>query len=217
LLRKRADLVFSALILVLAVWMVWEARDWVMRTRLFPWTIGIPAVALAGLQLIFAVRNATRPESEPVASAAPAHSQALAASKVESSDTEADRAVVAAAVESAFGEGSEAAAEDAIPPEVVRRRTLVMSAWILAFGLTVFLLGFKVSAALSTAAFLRFGARDSWKTTFWISLTTYLFFYLIFDYALNIPFPPGWIAESLGLQSLDSYLVEPLMRLVLRR
>ncbi len=226
--RKKADLVFSALLLLLAVWMVWAARDWAFRARLFPWTIGIPAIALASLQMVFAVRHVLESggqvaagEGAPVApsashSASSGRGSGQAAGQVAGAP-EPDRAVVSSAVEGAFGAGSEAAEEDELPPQIVWRRTLGMSAWIMAFAATVVLLGFKVSAGLATLAFLRFGAHERWKTSLLISLGTYLFFYLAFDYALNIPFPPGWIAETLGLQSFDSYLMAPVIRLVAGR
>jgi hypothetical protein len=224
--RKKADLVFSALLLLLAVSMVWTARDWAFRARLFPWTIGIPAIALALLQMVFAVRNVLRfsgevaaaSDSGPVApsashSASSGRGSGQAAGQVDGAP-EPDRAVVASAVEGAFGAGSEATEGDELPPEVVWRRTFGMSAWIMLFAVTVVLLGFKVSAGLATLAFLRFAAREKWKTTLLISLGTFLLFYLAFDYALNIPFPPGWIPEALGLQSFDSYLTDPVIRLV---
>jgi len=225
--RKKADLVFSALLLLLAVWMVWAARDWAFRARLFPWTIGIPAIALASLQMVFAVRHVLESggqvaagEGAPVApsashSASSGRGSGQAAGQVDGAET--DRAVVASAVEGAFGTGSEATEGEELPPEVVWRRTFGMSAWIMLFAVTVVLLGFKVSAGLATLAFLRFAAREKWKPTLLISLGTYLFFYLAFDRALNIPFPPGWIAETLGLQSFDAYLVDPVIRLLAGR
>jgi hypothetical protein len=219
--RKKADFIFSALLLLLAVWMVWAARDWAFRARLFPWTIGIPAIALALLQIVIAVRNVFRSSGEVAAASdsgpvAPSASSEQAAGQVDGAP-EPDRAVVASAVEGAFGAGSEATEGDELPPEMVWRRTFGMSAWIMAFALTVVLLGFKVSAGLATLAFLRCAAHEKWKITLLISLGTYLFFYLAFDFALNIPFPPGWIAETLGLQSFDSYLMDPIIRLVAGR
>ncbi len=42
---------FSALLVLLIVWALWESRHWGFRTRLFPWVIGFPALALALMQL----------------------------------------------------------------------------------------------------------------------------------------------------------------------
>ncbi len=44
-------LLFSALLVLLIVWALWESRHWGFRTRLFPWVIGFPALALALMQL----------------------------------------------------------------------------------------------------------------------------------------------------------------------
>jgi Tripartite tricarboxylate transporter TctB family len=218
LLQKRADLVFSFLILCIVIWMVWEARDWAFRAKLFPWTIGIPAIGLALLQMGFAIRNARRAAADRARSDLATAKVAVPAAHSGPPDPgDGDRAIVAAAVEEAFGAGSQAAEEDEVPPEVARRRSLEMSAWILGFALAVLLLGFKLSSGLASLAFLRFGAHERWKLAILISLGTYLFFYVAFDYALNIPFPPGLIAESLGLQSPDDYLMDPLMRLITRR
>ena len=41
----------------------------------------------------------------------------------------------------------------------------------------------------------------------------YLFFFAGLETALAFPLPPGLIAKSLGLQSFDSYLVDPILNL----
>ena len=214
-MQKKADLVFSVIILLIVLWMFWEGRNWAFRARLFPWTIGIPAVGLAALQVFFATRNmltAAAPEAEHAPSPA-APPPTLPA--VEQKDE--DAAVVAAAVESAFGAGSAAAEEEAIPPAVARRRTIEMSLWIIGFGLGVVLFGFRLGAVLVTFGFLRWGAHESWKTTIPISIATYLMFFLIFDVGLNTPFPPGFIADALNVEAFDSVLTDPIKRLITSR
>ena len=212
MLRKRADLVVSIGILLLVAWMVWDAQQWSLRARLFPWTIGIPAVGLALLQVVFATRNmltAPAPEAEQAPSPA-APPPTLPA--VEQKDE--DAAVVAAAVESAFGAGSAAAEEEAIPTAVARRRTIEMSLWILAFAFSTVLLGFRLGAGLTTFGFLRWGAHESWKTTILIAVATYLSFWLIFDVGLNTPFPAGILADALNVDAFDSVLTDPIKRLI---
>lgn len=216
MLRKRADLVVSIGILLLVAWMVFDAQQWSLRARLFPWTIGIPAVGLALLQVVFATRNILAATAAPEAEHAPSlveRPPPLPA--VEQKDE--DAAVVAAAVESAFGAGSAAAEEEAIPPAVARRRTVEMSLWILAFGLGVVLFGFRLGAVLVTFGFLRWGAHESWKATILISIATYLMFFLIFDVGLNTPFPPGIIADALNVDAFDSVITDPIKRLITSR
>jgi hypothetical protein len=216
LLRKRADLVVSIGLLLLIAWMVWDAQQWSLRARLFPWTIGIPAVGLALLQVVFAARNMLTATAAPEAEHAPspaAPPPTLPA--VEQKDE--DAAVVAAAVESAFGAGSAAAEEEAIPPAVSRRRTIQMSLWILAFAFSTVLLGFRLGAGLTTFAFLRWGAHESWKTTILIAVATYLSFWLIFDVGLNTPFPAGILADALNVDAFDSVITDPIKRLITSR
>ncbi len=45
------NLLFSVSLVALIAWALWEARQWGFRTRLFPWAIGFPALALALMQL----------------------------------------------------------------------------------------------------------------------------------------------------------------------
>src|SRR2546423_4955901 len=110
--------------------MVFDAQQWSIRARLFPWTIGIPAVGLALLQVVFATRNMLAPAA-PEAEQAPSPAELPPLPAVEQKDE--DAAVVAAAGGGAFGAGSGAPAEGAIPTAVARRCTTGMLVWILAF------------------------------------------------------------------------------------
>lgn len=198
-MRKAADLTFGLIILCLLASMVWAARDWAAEPRLFPWTIGIPATILAAFQLALLVRQAVKKD-------APVN---VAERDTVATATSGEAGVISSAVAQAFGEGSAAAAEDDIPPGVVRRRTIEMSLWILAFVAGIMIIGFKLGAALLSFAFLRF-AGERWRTSISIAVGMYLFFYLIFDLGLHIPFPGGWIAYSLNLPSLDSLVTDPI-------
>jgi hypothetical protein len=211
LLRKRVDLLVSVGILLLVVWMVWDAQAWTLRARLFPWTIGIPSIFLALMQVGFATKNLLRHEEAPAATAPDPRERPPVLPPEERQDE--DSAVMARAVESAFGAGSAAAEEEEIPSDVARRRTIEMVAWIIAFALGVTLFGFRLGAAIVTFGFLRFGARESWKTTGLITLGTYLFFFVVFDWGLNTPFPEGAIADALDTNAFDEPLTDGIKRL----
>ncbi len=233
--RKWGELLMSILITVMVMWMVWEARQWELRARLFPVTIGVPASALALLQLAIAVRNVLVRQPGSASGDGSMHSsgpisgeasettpRAASGSGVAGEPSQAgpeaaqpggDIAIVAAAVEQTFGPGSRAAEEEEIPPEVVRHRVFEMTWWILLFAAGIVVLGFKVGAGLLTLAFMRLAARERWKTSIYVSLATYLFFYLLFDYWLHIPFNAGLIADRLGLRPLDNYVMDPIMDL----
>jgi len=199
-LRKKADLVFSLVVLLLAGWMVWQARAWQLTASLFPFTVGIPAIALALLQCGFALRRLRQPE--------PAAGQGQTVYQGAAADA------VASAIESAYGVESEAAQALELDPAVARRRTLEISAWIVAFAVGVLLLGFRLGAFLLPLLFLKFAAREGWRSSILLGLVTYVLFYGIFVAGLHLVLPPGQIADSLGLDSFDSYAVDPLLRLL---
>ena len=62
--RTRNDVLISAFLVLLLVWVVWEARDWPFRTRLFPWSIGFPVLGLALVQFGIAFWKATRRQAD---------------------------------------------------------------------------------------------------------------------------------------------------------
>jgi Tripartite tricarboxylate transporter TctB family len=201
--RKQADLIFSLVLLVVIGWMVWEAGKWDLRARLFPIAVGVPAIGLALLQLGFLVKPSFRrarpktPEQEtPDAAAPPPGSTGV---------------VVAEAIERAFGPASPGETEAAIPPEVARARSLHMVGWILAITLGIVLVGFELGAGVLTFLFLRFASHERLRTSVVLALATYLSFYVIFDRALVIPFPPGAIADAFSLDKpLDHYVLDPI-------
>jgi len=209
--RKRIDLLFSCLLVLFLVWVVWEARDWPFRARLFPWAIGIPVLALAVMQVGLAVRESMR--RAPALAAGPRGAAATSApAEPAAGPRDSDAAAVAAALDAAIEEQP----HTEVAADVARQRALMISAWLLAFFFGIWLLGFKLGSTVMTIAFLRFGSHESWKLSLIFGVATYLFFLLVFDLALNVPFGPGLIAETLGLQSFDSYLVDPILGPIMR-
>ena len=63
-MAKRASLILALGILALAAAAVFTATDWPLKARLFPLVIGIPLVALALAETLFAV-FAKEPSAEP--------------------------------------------------------------------------------------------------------------------------------------------------------
>lgn len=110
----------------------------------------------------------------------------------------------------------EPAAEGGIvlDPVVVRRRTLEISFWAVTFALGLYLLGFKVGGLVIPTIFLRFQARELWRTSLLYSLGVYIFFKIGLEEALSFPLPAGQIAFGLGFYSFDSYLIDPILNLV---
>jgi hypothetical protein len=185
--RARNDVLISAFLVLLFIWVVWEAREWPYLTRFFPWAIGFPALVLALVQFGIAFWKAFCQRVDP----------------------EVD------GIQGEPGERVEAGAM--LEAELIIQRTLSISAWTLAFALGLWLFGFKVGGLLMSPAFLRFQARESWKLSILYGFVVYFFFFAGFEMALEFPLPPGVIAKSLGLQSFDWYLVNPLLNVILQR
>ena len=101
-----------------------------------------------------------------------------------------------------------------LEPAVVRRRTLEISFWAVTFALGLWLLGFKVGGLVIPTVFLRFQARELWRTSLLYSLGVYVFFKIGLEEALSFPLPAGQIAYALGLYSFDSYLIDPVLNLL---
>lgn len=206
MLQRRSELAFSTAILAFAAFWVWEARELQPNTRLFPWIIGFPVVVLALLQCVSAIRGLLKPTAEarePVARMS-AESLAGAGSRL-------DLSSAAAAAATASVELAEAEAE--VPPDVARARSIAAFLWILGFFFALILLGFRVGAPLMTFLFLRIGSRETMKLSLVFAVTTYLFL-LFADLSHSITLSTGMIAQSLGLESFDAYLVNPIIRLI---
>lgn len=194
--RKQADLLFSLALLLVMIGMVWLARDWPMKSRLFPFTIGLPAILLALLQVGFALRHlregaavldepATETVERPTAPGSP-------------------RAGVEAAVEEMLAATEETRA---MPQSEIRLRAIQMCGWLLLFALGAAFLGFRLGSALLTLAFLKVTAQEPWRISILVSLATYLVFAFFFDFALSVHLPPGIVADWLALPSLDAYVI----------
>ena len=193
--RAWLDLLLSALLVLLMVWVVWEARDWPFRARLFPWMLGLPVLALALLQLGVAVRNVASPHPEEPA---------------------ADEFLLVAAPRPATDAMTAAAPIATVEPRVARARAMALVAWMVAFFVAIWLLGFRLGAPLSSFAFLRFYARESWSASLGLSLGMYLFF-VVLEAGLSVPLPAGVIPQALGFAAWDVGLVSALRRALLDR
>jgi hypothetical protein len=88
-----------------------------------------------------------------------------------------------------------------------------MFAWILVFFAAILLLGFRVGAPLITFLFLTYAAREGLKLTLAFTLVTYVVL-VAADTSHMITLSTGMIAQALGLESLDAYLVNPIIRLL---
>ncbi|MEX0802149.1 MAG: tripartite tricarboxylate transporter permease [Candidatus Binatia bacterium] len=92
----------------------------------------------------------------------------------------------------------EAAAEPELPQSVVTRRTVQISFWIIGYLVAIWLLGFSYAVPLMLFAYLKFGASEKWPISLTLTAVGWVCFYLLFEYSLHIPFPPGQLFEWLA-------------------
>ena len=154
--RETREVLFTLFLLVAVATAVFEARDWGIRARLFPWAIGLPLLALIAALLVLQVARLLRkPDPEGESDGA----------------LSIDRASV--------------------------RRGFEITAWLLAFLVAIWLLGFPVGGTLGTLAYLKLSAREKWPISLVISGGTALFFFLMIN-GLHTPFPQGTLFELIG-------------------
>jgi TctA family transporter len=87
--------------------------------------------------------------------------------------------------------------EPEIEPIVTRQRTFAIGCWIVGFFIAIWVVGFIPASAIATFLYLKFGAGERWPATLAITAGCWLFFFGLFDYALQLPFPQGALFEWL--------------------
>ncbi|MBI4524008.1 MAG: tripartite tricarboxylate transporter permease [Deltaproteobacteria bacterium] len=80
-------------------------------------------------------------------------------------------------------------------PMLARQRAVSIGGWIVGFFFAIWLLGFTAAAAVATFLYLKFGAKEKWPVAVGLTLVAWLFFYGLFDYGLQLPFPDGAIFD----------------------
>jgi hypothetical protein len=87
---------------------------------------------------------------------------------------------------------------DDVPPEMVRRRTVTIFAWIAGFILLVFLLGFSLAIPLFVLAYLALQPGVKWWLKISLTALAWGGFYGLFVHLLHLPFETGRIQVWLG-------------------
>lgn len=188
--QKKIELIFSVIIAVGLGWMLWEARLWPPRTRLFPWSIGFVVWGLSLLKVGLSVWDV------------------LGWHKAEEMvGLNGSRGTSPAAESSMDRETHLAETAGVLAEDVIRRRTISITCWIIVFFGTILLFGLKIGSLLMTFVFLRFATGEGWKLSIVLSVSTYLFFLIVFDLALAVALPEGLIATFIGVQSIDVFIV----------
>jgi Tripartite tricarboxylate transporter TctB family len=76
---------------------------------------------------------------------------------------------------------------------VATRRTWSIIAWIVGFFIAIWLLGFSIAVPLTLVLYLWLAGREKWLTIAGMTFFTWLFFYLLFERTLKVPFPDGLV------------------------
>jgi hypothetical protein len=99
-------------------------------------------------------------------------------------------------------EEAQLASEPEIDPIVARQRTMSIIGWMVGFFAAIWLFGFTGAAVLATFLYLKFSAKERWSVAAGLAFVAWLFFFGLFDYALQMPFPSGavleWLPESVA-------------------
>jgi TctA family transporter len=90
--------------------------------------------------------------------------------------------------------------EPDVDPIVARQRTVAITCWIVGFFLAIWILGFIPASAIATLLYLKLSAGERWPITVAISAACWLFFWGMFDYALQMPFPAGALFDWLPVK-----------------
>jgi putative tricarboxylic transport membrane protein len=80
-----------------------------------------------------------------------------------------------------------------VSPALASRRTWTILGWTVGFFMAIWLLGFAYAVPLTMVLYLKLAGREKWPITAVMAFGTWLFFYLLFERMLSVPFPDGLI------------------------
>jgi hypothetical protein len=86
-----------------------------------------------------------------------------------------------------------------VPDEIARRRVLTIFAWIAAFILCVYLIGFPLTVPLFIFFYLKVQSEVSWVHSVALTTITWGLFYLLFQRLVHIQFEAGAIQTWLDI------------------
>jgi TctA family transporter len=82
-----------------------------------------------------------------------------------------------------------------ISSEAESRRTLSILGWIVGFFLAIWWLGFSYAVPLTLLLYLKLAGKEKWPITIIVTLCTWIFFYVLFERMLSVPFPDGLLFD----------------------
>jgi len=187
--RKKIEFLFSVVIMLFLVWVLWEPQNWPAPARLFPWSLGFSVLALALIQFVVSGRAVIR-EIRTGSGAEPKDELARDTVGCRDHHRAGDEAVTPIVAMNQPDSGRTARA-----PEPAGQRVITICLWIVGFFVGIWLVGFKFGSFFLTIAFMKLAAKEKWPISAAMALGTYLFFWLVFDIGLKLPLGNGVIAD----------------------
>jgi hypothetical protein len=173
-----ADVVLTAVLLVLFGWAFLEAGQWSFRAALFPRIVSGAAFVFCALHLVQAALRLRRGAvDEPTQGhvPAPAAAEAAAGGEHENEVNEDD-------VEYVFASAGGRAWGAAL-------------AWVAAFFVLLYVAGLFLTAPLFSLLYLRFAGRQSWRLSVIYAVVIGVVLYVAFEVLLGIATPPGLVLD----------------------
>ena len=164
--ERVADVVITALLLVLFGWAYLETGEWSFRAALFPRLVTGVAFVLSAVHLVLVLRR-LRPGSAD----APAEPEPPAEDDADRDD-----------VEYVFGTASGRAWAEAL-------------AWIAGFFVTLYVAGLFLTAPVFSVLYLRFAGGRTWKVSVIYAVVVGVVLYVAFEVLLGVPTPEGLILD----------------------
>lgn len=87
---------------------------------------------------------------------------------------------------------------DTVDPRIDFNRTLSIFAWIFGFFLMIVFFGFTIAVPLLVFLYLKVQSKEGWGLSLILTGATIIFFYGLFVWLLETPFPEGWFIRWLG-------------------
>jgi hypothetical protein len=85
-----------------------------------------------------------------------------------------------------------------VSPDVARRRTAAIFAWIAGFIVLVALIGFPLTVPVFVFVYLVFQQDVRWPVKLALTAGAWAFFHGVFERLLQLPFEAGWVQNWLG-------------------
>jgi len=83
--------------------------------------------------------------------------------------------------------------EPEVAPEDVKQRTVSIILWTVGFFLAIWFFGFSIAVPLTILLYLKIAGKESWVMTVQVTFFSWLFYWGLFEYLLNVPFPEGLV------------------------